>query len=141
MSRYRDKQGEAPLCSEAPRPFTCRVCGFPVTPQGGGTRNRNHCPKCLHSVHLDDLPGDRAAGCGGVMEPVGVWVREDGEWALIHRCRACGVFHSNRVAADDDPLKLMSLAVRPLARPPFPLEYLERLADGEQEAHRRTRRT
>ena len=62
-----------------------------------------------------------------------MWVRKDGEWALIHRCRRCGVFHSNRVAADDDPLQLMSLAVRPLARPPFPLEHMDRMLERGSE--------
>ena len=38
------------------------------------------------------------------MEPVGVWVHRDGKWVLIHRCHQCGVFRSNRAAADDDPL-------------------------------------
>ena len=133
MSRYRDKQGGETLRPDELRPFPCRSCGHLIVPEGGGTRHRNHCPKCLHSVHLDDTPGDRSAACGGVMEPVGVWVRRDGEWALIHRCRKCGVFHSNRVAADDDPLKLMSLAVRPLAQPPFPLEHLDRLREAESE--------
>lgn len=108
--------------------FTCRVCGLIVPPEGGGTQHRNHCPNCLSSLHLDDVPGDRAADCGGVMEPVAVWVRRDGEWAVIHRCRRCGALSSNRVAADDNPLKLMSIAVRPLAAPPFPLEHLERMA-------------
>ena len=108
--------------------FFCKACGALVTPEGGGSRHRNHCPNCLASLHVDDTPGDRAAGCGGVMDAVGVWVRRDGEWAIIHRCRRCGVLHSNRVAADDNPVKLMSLAVRPLACPPFPLEYLERMA-------------
>ena len=112
--------------------FTCRVCGRTVTPEGAGTRHRNHCPACLHSLHLDGVPGDRAAGCGGVMEPVGIWVRRDGEWAMIHRCRRCGVLHANRVAADDDPMGLMSLAVRPLAQPPFPLQYLERMAEHRE---------
>ena len=98
--------------------FTCRVCGRIVTAQGAGARHRNHCPACLHS--------------GGVMEPVGVWVRSGGEWALIHRCRACGVLHSNRIAADDDPVGLMSLAVRPLARPPFPLAHMERMLREDQ---------
>jgi len=125
MSRYSEKQCGGPLRPDEERPFTCRACGCLVTPEGGGTHHRNHCPKCLHSVHLDNQPGDRAAGCGGDMEPVGVWVRKGGEWAIIHRCRRCGVFHSNRVAADDDPIQLMSLAVRPLAQPPFPLEHLE----------------
>jgi len=105
--------------------FTCRVCGWPVGPEGAGTQHRNHCPNCLSSVHLDDAPGDRAAGCGGTMEPIAVWVRKNGEWAIIHRCKRCGVLHSNRIAADDNSILLMSLAVRPLAHPPFPLESLE----------------
>ena len=71
--------------------------------------NRNHCPYCLTSLHLDVAPGDRAADCGGRMEAVAVWVRRDGEWALIHRCARCGALSSNRIAADDNPLLLMSL--------------------------------
>lgn len=70
--------------------FTCRSCGRPVTPQGAGSRHRNHCPNCLSSLHVDIEPGDRAADCGGVMEPVAVWVRKGGEWAIVHRCRRCG---------------------------------------------------
>ena len=61
------------------------------------------------------------------MEPVAVWVRKNGEWALIHRCRACGTLHSNRTAADDNPALLLSIAAKPLANPPFPLEYLKDL--------------
>ena len=45
------------------------------------------------------------------MDPVGVWVRKNGEWAIIHRCRRCGHLSSNRVAADDNPMKLMSIAM------------------------------
>lgn len=93
---------------------------------GAGTEHRNHCPNCLHSVHLDIEPGDREADCGGVMEPITVWVRKGGEWAIIHRCRICGALSSNRIGADDNDLLLMSLAVRPLSNPPFPLERLER---------------
>ena len=105
--------------------FTCRVCGRLVTPGGAGTEHRNHCPNCLASVHLDIEPGDREADCGGVMEPVGVWVRKGGEWAVIHRCRVCGMLSSNRIAADDNPMKLMSIAMKPLTAPPFPLERIE----------------
>ena len=105
--------------------FTCKVCGALVTPEGAGTRHRNHCPQCLSSVHLDGEPGDRAADCGGVMEPIGVWVRKNGEWAVIHRCRICGELSSNRIAADDNPTLLMSIAVKPLAMPPFPLALWE----------------
>lgn len=58
------------------------------------------------------------------MEPIAVWVRKGGEWALIHRCRGCGVIRSNRIAADDNPAMLISIAARALANPPFPLEYV-----------------
>jgi len=71
------------------------------------------------------------------MEPIALWVRHDGEWAIIHRCRECGVLRTNRIAGDDDALALMSLAVRPLARPPFPLDRLDHWRDaprGEAEA-------
>jgi len=58
------------------------------------------------------------------MEPIAITVRGDGEWVLIHRCRGCGVLHANRSAADDNPLLLVRLAVRPIAQPPFPLDRL-----------------
>lgn len=96
--------------------FHCKVCGSLVTPQGAGSQHRNHCPKCLSSVHMDNRPGDRASLCKGVMEPVAVWVRNNGEWALIHRCTSCGVLSSNRIGADDDSTMLLSLAMEPLRR-------------------------
>jgi hypothetical protein len=70
------------------------------------------------------------------MDAVAVWVRKGGEWAIVHRCRRCGALHSNRVAADDNPMKLMSIALRPLAEPPFPIERIEEMTaamagDGE----------
>lgn len=103
--------------------FSCVHCGCPVSADGGGTRHRNHCPRCLWSRHLDQVPGDRAAACGSPMEPIGVWVRDGGEWALVHRCRGCGALSSNRVAADDSSALLLSIAARPLASPPFDLEH------------------
>lgn len=107
--------------------FICKRCGRTVSPAGAGTDHRNHCPNCLSSLHQDVSPGDRAADCGGEMEPVAVWVRRGGEWAIIHRCRRCSALSSNRVAADDNPMKLMSIALRPLCEPPFPLERIEEL--------------
>ena len=92
-----------------------------------GTAHRNHCPNCLWSRHVDVVPGDRAAECGAAMEAVAIAGRDDGEWTLVHRCRACHTLKANRVAGDDNPLMLMRLAVRPLARPPFPLEWLSRV--------------
>lgn len=111
-------------CAES---FVCKVCGTLVVPGGAGSQHRNHCPKCLSSVHVDDEPGDRASLCNGIMDPVSVWVRKNGEWAVIHRCRLCGTFSSNRIAADDNPMLLMSIAVRPLSMPAFPLNDLSSL--------------
>lgn len=104
--------------------FRCTNCNELIARGGAGSEHRNHCPWCLHSLHLDDIPGDRAANCGGLMEPVAVWVRTDGEWAVIHRCCECGDLSSNRIAADDNPALLISLAAKPLASPPFPLDRL-----------------
>lgn len=108
--------------------FTCKNCGWLVSPGGAGTGHRNHCPNCLYSLHLDIEPGDREADCGALMEPVAVWVRKHGEWAIIHRCRSCGMMSSNRVAADDNPVKLMSIAMKPIGNPPFPIERMEEIA-------------
>lgn len=98
-------------------------------PAGAGSDHRNHCPNCLHSLHVDIEPGDRESDCGGIMEPIAVWVRKNGEWAIIHRCRRCGQLSSNRIAADDNPMKLMSIAMKPVALPPFPLEKIEEMTD------------
>ncbi len=59
------------------------------------------------------------------MEPVAIWVRKNGEWAIVHRCRDCGAFSSNRIAADDNEFVLLSIAAKPIANPPFPLDRLE----------------
>lgn len=109
--------------------FTCKVCGREVIPDGASTDHRNHCPNCLSSLHVDEEPGDRASDCGGIMEPVSVWVKKNGEWAIVHRCKRCGAFSSNRIAADDNPMKLMSIAMKPLTAPPFPLERIQEMTD------------
>lgn len=118
---YRDN-----ACGDS---FTCKECGRLVVSDGAGSSHRNHCPNCLTSKHLDIEPGDREADCGGAMEAICVWVRKNGEWAIIHRCKICGHLSSNRVAADDNPLKLMSIAMRPLSNPPFPIERIEELTE------------
>lgn len=108
--------------------FRCRKCRVMIGPSQSGTKQRNHCPLCLHSLHVDHRPGDRSADCGSIMEPISIWVRGD-EWVLLHRCRGCGVIHSNRIAPDDSEIILLSLAARPLGRPAFPLFLAEDGAD------------
>ncbi|MFW5801376.1 MAG: RNHCP domain-containing protein [Spirochaeta sp.] len=104
--------------------FICIHCGNSVAPAESGTQNRNHCPKCLHSRHVDLRPGDRRSGCRSDMEPIAVYVQPNGEWSIIHRCTTCGVIKLNRIGPDDCETVLLALAARPLTRLPFPLEAI-----------------
>ncbi|MDI3327059.1 MAG: RNHCP domain-containing protein [Alicyclobacillaceae bacterium] len=78
--------------------FTCARCGLEVQPLPGGCRN--HCPACLWSRHVDRNPGDRAAGCGGLMEPVAVEYDGKKGYRVVHRCLRCGKQSRNRLALD-----------------------------------------
>lgn len=79
--------------------FVCVECGAEVPPHGRTARD--HCPFCLRSVHVDVIPGDRAAGCGGVLDPVGVELR-GGRVILRYRCRRCGAERVNQAILDGD---------------------------------------
>ena len=95
--------------------FVCGHCGATVSPEGAVSQQRNHCPRCLHSLHVDLAVGDRRSLCRGLMAPIAAWVRANGEVALLHRCTRCGTVRSNRVAGDDD-LDLLRGLVRRLAQ-------------------------
>ena len=82
--KYEKGYYKTHACNES---FTCKICGRLAVPTGAGSSHRNHCPNCLHSLHVDNEPGDRKSDCGGFMEPISIWVRKNGEWAIIHRCR------------------------------------------------------
>ena len=106
--------------------FVCVHCRSNIPAQSWGTKHRNHCPVCLWSRHVDEEPGDRASPCRAAMEPIAIEVRGvlqgGGEWAIVHRCTACRVIGTNRIAGDDDERALLSLALRPIANPAFPLD-------------------
>jgi len=101
--------------------FTCRRCNSTVYAQPviSGVQNRNHCPYCLWSRHVDHLkPGDRMSACKASMQPIGVTVKRRlnkykqgmfGELMLIHRCCECGKLSINRIAADDQTERLMEI--------------------------------
>ena len=86
--------------------FICGNCGH-ATHGNGYT---NHCPLCLWSRHVDVNPGDRAASCGGLMEPVGT-VLKGGDWIIRHRCTVCGFERNNKAAPDDDFEAIVRLSV------------------------------
>lgn len=81
--------------------FICKNCGKKVPYHSYGTRNRNHCPYCLYSLHVDVRKGDRRSKCGGLMKPIGKFTKKDGEEVLVHKCESCGFIRWNRVAGDD----------------------------------------
>ena len=80
--------------------FICKNCGFAVLPLGYSSRN--HCPKCLCSLHVDVNPGDRAADCGGILDPIRTEPDPKKGFIVIHRCRKCGQLRRNKAASDDD---------------------------------------
>ncbi|MEN6315330.1 MAG: RNHCP domain-containing protein [Clostridiaceae bacterium] len=80
--------------------FICAYCGADVKPLTNGSY-RNHCPFCLYSLHVDNLPGDRASDCFGMMKPIGIRYNGKKGWQIIHHCKKCGMEKVNRAAPDD----------------------------------------
>lgn len=77
--------------------FVCEHCAA----HNVGNGYTNHCAHCLHSKHVDIDPGDRAAGCRGLMVPVGVETSGGGT-TLLHRCDRCGAQRRCKTSPDDD---------------------------------------
>ena len=107
--------------------FRCINCGNHVMAAHllSGVNNRNHCPYCLWSRHLDLYSaGDRLSACKGKMKPIGLTMKKSrnryqikfrGELMLIHECEECGSMSINRIAADDDPDSIMEVFQASLA--------------------------
>lgn len=95
--------------------FTCSNCGVHVSKLNNGSY-RNHCPACLHSLHVDDAPGDRASECGGLMRPESVDHHSAKGFMLVHRCASCGKVQRNKVATDCHQPDDMALITKMMAR-------------------------
>jgi DNA-directed RNA polymerase subunit RPC12/RpoP len=80
--------------------FVCANCTREVPPLANGSY-RNHCPYCLHSLHVDINPGDRASDCGGLLEPIGVDYSGKKGWIIVSQCVKCGQIKRNKAALDD----------------------------------------
>jgi hypothetical protein len=90
--------------------FVCANCGSSVTPVTNGSY-RNHCPFCLYSVHLDNVPGDRLSTCKGLMKPVALDYKAKKGWQIAHVCLKCGIKKLCKVAidtVDPDDYKVIS---------------------------------
>ena len=80
--------------------FVCQKCGKQVPPLK--YTSRNHCPYCLHSIHIDNVPGDRANTCLGIMEPIDVEPNSKKGYIITFRCTKCKEVKRNKMADDDD---------------------------------------
>ena len=76
--------------------FICGHCNKKVEPLG--YTSRNHCPYCLWSRHLDEMPGDRQSDCGGLMEPISAEPDPKKGYVITHRCTVCGAIRRNKAA-------------------------------------------
>jgi DNA-directed RNA polymerase subunit RPC12/RpoP len=82
--------------------FDCHHCGREV-PRASSTC-RDHCPHCLHSLHVDNNPGDRAANCGGDLVPVGYIKHKKKGFMIQYRCARCGTEKVNQFLEYDSTL-------------------------------------
>ena len=65
--------------------FVCENCGERVRGDG----YTDHCPRCLFGKHVDEeIPGDRASECGGLMEPIKS-VYKSGKFKIYYKCSKC----------------------------------------------------
>lgn len=79
--------------------FICENCKKEVKALTNGSF-RNHCPHCLHSKHLDMVPGDRASDCLGIMKPIGKRMHSKKGIQVVHECTRCGHIMHNKIAED-----------------------------------------
>jgi hypothetical protein len=109
------------MTEELDRGFKCINCHkwVPVNVHMG-TLNRNHCPSCLWSKHVDlTRAGDRLSSCEAGMEPVALTLKKSGmdsygneqkgEIMIVHECPKCHKISINRIAADDNSEEIIKL--------------------------------
>ena len=107
--------------------FRCAHCHVivPCAHLVSAVNNRNHCPYCLWSCHLDlYTAGDRLSACKAPMTPIGLTMKQSrnkyqrerrGELMLIHQCTECRTLSINRIAADDDSETILAVFQQSLA--------------------------
>ena len=90
--------------------FVCENCGQKVI----GNGYTNHCPYCLWAKHVDNNPGDRAATCHGLMEPLGLVVNAKAQ-IIVHRCVKCAKVIKNKASQADNNELLVQLSTKVLS--------------------------
>jgi len=80
--------------------FICINCKKEV--KALGYTSRNHCPYCLHSLHVDINPGDRMNECRGVLEPIQAIPDAKKGMIIVFKCKKCGKVVRNKAALRED---------------------------------------
>lgn len=88
--------------------FVCRNCGKSVEPLG--YTSRDHCPYCLYSIHIDNIPGDRSNTCLGDLKPISIENNPKKGYIIVYKCQKCGEIKRNKSASDDDFDKILEIS-------------------------------
>ncbi|PWU22652.1 hypothetical protein C5B42_05430 [Candidatus Cerribacteria bacterium 'Amazon FNV 2010 28 9'] len=91
--------------------FVCEQCGKKVGKHP--TSSRDHCTYCLYSKHVDVSPGDRQNRCQGLLQPIGLEIKE-GKTQIVYQCISCGERKKNIVAPDDNQEMVLQLSTKPV---------------------------
>ena len=87
--------------------FVCLECG--ATVEKLNYTARDHCNKCLCSKHLDIMPGDRKANCGGTLRPIAIEKGSKDKLKIVYKCDKCGEIKRNVLADDDNFDKVLEI--------------------------------
>ena len=96
--------------TEIDEEFVCENCGKKVPKLGYSCRN--HCPYCLHSKHVDIIPGDRAEECHGDLEPVGAEIDSKKGFKHITYSKICNFLKDRIDDLGDSDFKAFYYAMR-----------------------------
>ena len=89
--------------------FVCQNCKAKVPPLSYSSRD--HCNKCLCSLHVDINPGDRSNDCKGLLVPTSAEPDAKKGFIINYKCKKCGAILRCRAASDDDTELLIKLTV------------------------------
>ena len=89
--------------------FICENCGKKISKLG--YTSRDHCPYCLYSKHVDNMPGDRKEDCKGLLKPMQVELDSKKGYVIIYKCEKCNAIRKNKAAEDDNKELLIQLTV------------------------------
>lgn len=89
--------------------FICEQCGNTIAGDG----YTNHCPKCLYSKHVDVFPGDRKSECKGLMQPIGIELK-NGKIRIVHKCLKCGYVSKVKTTNIDNQELIIELSNNPV---------------------------